>query len=295
MPARCSCVLTAALALAGCAVVITAGCAQIATQSEQPSKLPPARMSADSVVLEVAFVRLPAADRDAFETIWSRADEQPFSAELRREMGANGLRAGVLGQQLPSELRALLEAAPNVLEERSEDVETSDTEVNRAPRRMQCRSGRRAKILASKTFPSLALLQREGEQVRGHQLKDAQCLLALKAYPQGDGRVKLDITPEVEHGQLKTQWVGTEGSLMQRVGRDKLVFDRLRLEATLTPGEVLVFSNTEEIKGPGEAFFAETAGGTVERTLLLVRVAQTQLDDLFAPDHALAPLVTPGD
>ena len=82
---------------------------------------------------------------------------------------------------------------------------------------------------------------------------------------------------------------------MQRIGRDKLVFDRLRLDAKLTPGQVLLVSNTAEIKGPGESFFAETANGTVERTLLVVRVAQTQLDDLFTPEHALAPLVTPGD
>jgi hypothetical protein len=287
MPLRLLCISIACLA--------ATGCARLETQPGEPSKLPPARMSPDSVVLEVAFVRLPAADREAYEAIWKQADEQHFPAPLRRELSANGLRAGVLGQHLPTELRSLLDAAPNNLEDRSEDVETSDAEVNRAPRRMQCRNGRRAKILVSKTFPALALLRRDEGEVRGHQLADAQCQLALKAYPQGDGRVKLDITPEVEHGQLKSQWVGTEGSLMQRVGRDKLVFDRLRLEVMLTPGQVLLVSNTAEIKGPGEPFFAEAAGGTVERTLLLVRVVQTQIDDLFAPENAVQPLVTPGD
>lgn len=272
-----------------------AGCARLDTQPKEPSKLPPARMSADSVVLEIAFVRLPAADTDAYEAIWDQADEQHFPVEVRRDLAANGLRAGILGQQLPSELRALLDAAPNVLEERSEDVETSDVEVNRAPRRTQCRSGRRAKIFVSKSHPNLALLLSEAGKVRGHQLAEARCLLALRPYPQGDGRVKLDITPEVEHGQLKSQWVGTEGSLMQRVGRDKLVFDRLRLDATLTPGQVLLVANTADIKGLGEQFFSETAGGTVERTLLLVRVAQTQFDDLFTPEQVLTPLVTPGD
>jgi hypothetical protein len=281
--------------LAVTAGLTLAGCARLETQPEEPSKLPPARMSGDSVVLEVAFVRLPAADSDAYDAIWDEADEQHFSAELRRGLAANGLRAGVLGQQLPSELRELLDTAPNILEDRSEDVTTSDAEVNRSSRRMQCRTGRRAKILVSKTHPALALLLSEEGQVRGHQLADAQCLLALKPYPQGDGRVKLDITPEVEHGQLRTQWVGSEGSLMQRVGRDRLIFDRLRLEAMLTPGQVLIVANTADIKGLGEHFFSETAGGTVERTLLLVRLAQTQFDDLFAGEQALAPLVTPGD
>ena len=272
-----------------------AGCARLETQPEEPSKLPPARMSGDSVVLEIAFVRLPAADSEAYGAIWDEADEQHFSADVRKGLAANGLRAGILGQHLPSELRQLLDAAPNILEDRSEDVATSDAEVNRASRRLQCRTGRRAKILVSKTHPALALLLSEEGQVRGHQLAEAQCLLALKPYPQGDGRVKLDITPEVEHGQLKTQWVGSEGSLMQRIGRDRLIFDRLRLEALLTPGQVLLVANTADIKGLGEHFFSETAGGTVERTLLLVRVAQTQHDDLFVGEQALAPLVTPGD
>ncbi|HEX5106472.1 MAG TPA: hypothetical protein VFV87_21785 [Pirellulaceae bacterium] len=281
--------------LASMILLSAVGCARLATQPSEPSKLPPARMSPDSVVLEVAFVRLPALDRAAYDAIWDQADEQHFPAELRRELGVNGLRAGVLGQQIPAELRELLDAAPNALEERSEDVTTSDVEVNRAPRRLQCRSGRRAKIIVSKTHSFLALLLNEQQQVRGHALTDAQCLLALKAYPQGNGRVKLDITPEVEHGQHRTEWVGSEGSLMQRVGRDKLVVDRLRMDALLAPGQTLVISNTAEIKGLGEYYFAETAGGATERTLLLVRVAQTQIDDLFTPDSVLTPLVTPGE
>jgi hypothetical protein len=271
------------------------GCARWVTKDEAPSKLPPARMSPDSVVLELAFARLPAADVEGYNAIWLEADEQHFSPELRRELSANGLRAGIVGQNLPPKLRELLDSAPNKLEERSEDVTTSDVEVNRGARRTQCRNGRRAKVIASKSHPSLALLLQEEGRVRGHFLEKAQCLLAVKPYPQGDGRVKLDITPEVEHGELRSEWVGSEGSLMQRVGREKLVFDRLRMEATLTPGQVLVLSTTPDIKGLGEHFFAETAGGTVERTLLLVRVAQTQFDDLFAPDQAAPPLVTPAD
>ena len=280
-----------------CACLITglAGCAQWSMTESEPSSLPPARMSPDSVSLEIAFVRLPAADEAAYEAIWAEADETHFPPELRKQLSANGLRAGLLGQQLPDELRAALDEAANVLEERAEDVSTSDVEVNRAHRRLTCRTGRRAKIIVSKTHPSLPLLQNDDGQISGQNLSQAQCLLALKPYPQGDGRVKLDITPEIEHGEMKTQWVGQEGSLMQRIGRDRLILDRLRLEAMLSLGQVLMISAGDDVKGAGENFFTETAGGRTERTLVLIRVARTQWDDLFAPEQISAPLATPGE
>jgi hypothetical protein len=271
------------------------GCARWLAKPEEPSKLPPARMSPDSVVLELAFVRLPVGDRAAYDAIWMAADEQHFSPELRRELAANGMRVGVLGQQLPGELRAALDAAASLHEERVEDTDTSDTQISRSQRRLSCRTGRRAKIVVSKSQPSMAFLTHEEGQVRGRLLESAQCLLALRPYPQGDGRVRLDITPEIEHGELKTQWAGQDGTWMQRVGRDRVILDRLRSAATVMAGQVLVLSTTPDVKGLGEHFFSETAGGHEERTLLLIRVAQTQWDDLFAPERMSAPLATPGE
>lgn len=280
--------LVAAALLAG-----AGGCATWNTQPEEPSKLPPARMSPDSVIIELAFVRIPASDQAAHDAIWSEADEQYFDPELRRELAANGLRVGLLGQQLPDELRAALDAASSQAEERSEDIDTNDTQADRSARRFACRTGRRAKIVVTKTHPSLAFLTQADGGVSGSVLENAQCLLALKPYPQGDGRVRLDITPEVEHGELKPKWAEQEGALMQRIGRDRVVLDRLRVVATVAAGQVLVLSTTPDMKGVGEQFFSETAAGRPERTLLLIRVAQTQWDDLFAPGQMSAPLATP--
>jgi hypothetical protein len=284
------------------AALLAIGCARLPTATNTPARLPAARMSDDSVVLQVAFVRLPAAETAAYDAIWNEIDEQALPPELRRELATNGLRAGVVGLQLPAPLRERIDAKRNVLEERSEDVDASEVENGGGSRRLQVRAGRRSKIQASKTYPTLSLLLVENGAepglapiVRGHQLNQAQCILALKGYPQGDGRVKLDITPEVEHGELKQNWAGAEGSLMLRLGRERIVIDRLRLETIIAPGESLVLSTTPEIKGLGEYCFSETVGGRVERTFLLIRLAQTQFDDLFAPDRSLAPLATPGE
>lgn len=276
----------------------SAGCARWATTPQTASKsnrLAPARLAADAVVLDVAYLRLPAADLAGYDEIWTAVDEQPLPVELRRDLGTNGLRAGIIGQELPARLRERLDAKENDWEVRSEDVARSDVGIGGGKWHLQVRTGRRRKILASKTYPTLSVLLCEDGQVRGHQLREAQCLLSLRTYPQGDGRVKLELTPEIEHGDVRNEWGSSEGTWVQRVGRERLVVERLRLEAWLAPGQSLLVSTTRESKGLGDYFFAETAGETVARTALLIRLAQTQLDDLFAPEQISTPLATPGE
>jgi hypothetical protein len=270
------------------------GCAQwVTTKVTEVSKLPSPALPADSVVLEVAFARLPLSDTNTYDEVWQQTDEQAFSTDLRREWGANGLRCGILGSQLPPKLRAILDQNAGSLAEQAEVAQDAQGEAGRGDRRIQCRSGRRAKIYASKTFDSLALLTQEGGTVRGWQLPTAQCLFGLKTYPLGDGRAKIDLVPEVEHGEMRTQYVGREGTVMPQLGRDRVVLDALKLAATLSPGQVLMISTTPEAKGLGQHFFVEQTGTAHVRSLLLVRLAVTQHDDLFAPDQLVTPLATP--
>jgi len=63
----------------------------------------------------------------------------------------------------------------------------------------------------------------------------------------------------------------------------------------LAPGNVLMISGTPDVKGCGSSFFTETDSGTTYRRILLVRLAVTQYDDLFAPDQIVKPLATPGE
>jgi hypothetical protein len=272
------------------------GCARwIASSETKPSGLPPVKAAPDAVMLDVVFVKQPAADIEAYDAIWNAADEQAFSTDVRRELAGNGLRAGVFGQELPRELRALLDNPAADALEQGHDADATDGEVGGSRRHLQVRTGVWKKIYASQTHPALAVLQSENGTVHGHQLTSAQCLFGLKTYPKGDGRVKLDLTPEIEHGELKPRWVRSEAQLVQSVSRERLLLDSLRIEALLSPGQWLVISTTRDIKGLGENFFVDAPSGPARRTLLLVRVAQTQLDDLFAHEPSAAPLVTPGD
>jgi len=269
------------------------GCAPLASTAKQPNNLPPVRLAPDAVVLEVAFVRMPVAESATYDAIWSAADEQRLVNDLRRDLATNGLRAGVFGQELPLKLRELLDARPNVLAELSQGG--GDVDVVNTRQRLPARAGHRSIIKASKTYPSLAVLLSEEGALRGHQLSDARCIFSLKPYPQGDGRVKLVITPEIEHGESKTHWTASEGMMIQQAGQERLVLDRLAIECLLNPGQSLAISTTPEIKGLGEHFFSQTLGSVAERRLLLIHYAQTQFDDLFAPEQTSAPLATPGE
>lgn len=274
---------------------LASGCALINTvQEPEASSLPAPPLPASSVVLEVAFARLPLADEAAYNGIWSEVDEQHFPTELRRQLSANGLRCGIVGMQLPPKLKEALDASEPGAVERGEDS-LADPELDRATRRIQCRSGQRAKVLVTKELDTLSLLLLEDDHVRGLPLSQAQCLFGLKAYPQGDGRAKIELTPEVEHGEIKTQFVGRDGSVIPQAGQDRVVLDKLRLSAMLAPGHVLMISGTPDVKGCGSSFFTEIDSGTTYRRILLVRLAVTQYDDLFAPDQMLTPLATPGE
>ena len=279
-----------------CPLALLCGCAQWSPAPvSEVNRLPTPPLPADSVVLEIAFARMPLSDTASYDEIWQQTDEQAFDTDLRRQWAANGLRCGILGSQLPARLREVLDRNAGSLEQQAEEAIDAQSEASRANRRIQCRSGRRAKLYTSKTFDSLALLTQEGGTVRGWPLSQAQCLFGMKTYPLGDGRAKIDLVPEVEHGELKTQYVGRDGTVMPQLGRERVVLDSLKLDATIAPGHVLMISTTPEAKGLGEHFFVEETGTSQVRSLLLIRLAVTQHDDLFAPDRLAAPLATPAE
>jgi hypothetical protein len=275
------------------AAVSMMGCVPLSPAGKTPSQLPPARLPPDAVVVDIAFLRLPPDGEEIYETIWEAADEQWVPIEVRRELAANGLRAGIFGQQLPLRLRQLLDAPQARLTDLGESPSGMDLGSTR--QHLPLRAGHRSVVQVSQPAPTLAVLISESGSVRGYQLTDARCTMALKAYPLGDGRAKLSLTPEVEHGEAKSRWTGSEGMMIQQTTQERLVLDRLTIAPVLGPGQWLVLSATPEVKGLGEHFFAHQAASNVNRRIVVIRYSQTQFDDLLVPEQTTARLATPGD
>ena len=120
----------------------------------------------------------------------------------------------------------------------------------------------------------------DSKGVVGKSIPDAQCILACKWFPLGNGGVKIELTPEIHHGQPKKQFVAGEGTFHLLAMRERQVFGDLLIATELAPGQTMVLSGTPQF-GLGHSFFLERENGEPQQRLLLVRLAQTQRDDLF--------------
>jgi hypothetical protein len=271
-----------------------AGCHQVVDKVAS-SPLRPVQMTPKSCVLEVFFVRFPYGDAEANGPMWQEIDEQQLAADLRNRLALNGFRVGHVGTQLPESLSKLLElkgkAVPNGKAETEVRDLTDDPRVERS--HWQLPPGQRKEIICSDVFESLPVLICGPEGIRGDDCAQAQGVLSVESFPERDGRVRLRIVPEIQHGAPGLRYVGRQGMVRLETGRSKRVLDSLSMEATLSPGQMLVFSGRLDRPATlGHRFFTPDRDGRTEQKLLVIRLAQTQHDDLFdAPEVLTLDLV----
>jgi len=275
----------AGLCLALC-LMGPAGCRNFA-EPVGKSPLRPVRMWPDSVALDVFFVRFPACDAEDAATLWAEADEMHLPADVRQRLTQNGFRVGLLGGQVPISLSRLLELkdkpAPGC-----RSLETQVANLEHEPRvvrrHMELRAGVRTEVIASDVQEELPVLRCCPAGVEGETFRSAQAVFALSVANERDGRVRVRLIPEIHHGESKLRYVSTQGAIRIQSGRAKRAFEDLAMEALLAPGHILVMGTLKERPGTiGHRFFAENVDGRVEYKLLVLRLAQTQHDELFDP------------
>ena len=273
-------VLLAVLAMAGCNTPLRQG----------KSPLAPAQMSPDSVVLDMFFVRFPFGDEAANEKLWEQIDEQSFAPELRQRLARNGFRVGLVTGQVPVELSQLMQLSDKpVPDDQAEDaiIEDLEAEPRVVRRHLQLRAGQRGEIIASGVYEQLPVLMCELGQLCGQTYNQAQGIFAVKSSPQSDGRVRLELTPELHHDQPRQRWVGGRGMLRLDTGRPREVYDKMTLTSDMAGGTMLVLGSLSNRPGSlGHHFFTEN-DGSLEQKLLIVRLTQTQHDGLFDPPEPL--------
>ena len=251
---------------------------------ESPELLEKARMAEDSVVLEVMFVHVAPHHNRAGSQLWNDLDETHLAVDLRRLLDANGLRCGLIGGSLPESLVELIKADRNTtdVEQRSGNVLNQSA---MRTQRMQFRSGQPGRIVVSPSIhEQLPVFLVEGDYTQGKTYHQAQCLLGLRSYPLGDGRIRLEMAPEVHHGQARTQFIGQDGAWLLKSDREIKRFDQLEIVHVLSPGQSLVLSSSPGSHGMGSSFFSDTTAPTKTSIVVLIRLAQTQRDDLFKVD-----------
>jgi hypothetical protein len=271
------------------AVLALAGCTTPAPKAKSP--LLPPQMSPDSVALDIFSVRFPFGDPDVNDKLWQELDEQPFAPELRERLARNGFRVGLISGQMPGELSKLLELADKpapVGELESTTIQKLDAQPRVMRRHLQLRAGQRSEIIASTEYAQLPLLMSESGQLCGQTYNQAQAIFVVKSFPQPNGRVRLELTPELHHDQPRQRWVGNQGMLRLEASRPKRAFDDLALSADLPAGAMLILSSLPNRPGSlGHYFFSED-DGRLEQKLLVIRLSQTQRDGLLSQSEPSA-------
>jgi hypothetical protein len=271
------------IALCCALTLIGVGCRLIDRKPMGSPLLTPTEMSEDGVTLQIFFARCPVGDEGLNGPLWNDLDEQELPAPLRRSLSANGFRAGLVGMQAPASLSRLLDLSQESSSPASDGKPVGDGPPAVSLKALHVRPGKLSELVISGSYAKLPVLLSDEGQVQGKTYYDAQGLFAMKVYPQGDGRVRLEIIPELQHGEAKTRYIGDDGMFRLDASRPKQSFEKLTVEMPLSPGQMLVLTCHPDRPGSlGYQFFTEALSDRVEQKLLVIRLTPRKYDDLFS-------------
>jgi hypothetical protein len=284
MKSRCQKGSVAILALS-CALVV--GCQPIIKPSEGALEqlLRPVTTSPDSVTLEIFHARIPADQESAAEALWQQIDEQSFSADLRRQLVANGLRVGVVGSPPPETLSKLLALESEAADASSTRVINEKSALPRATRRVvQVNRHEQTSIQASEPRDVAHVLISDDGRLGGGDFQQVQGMYALEAEAAPGQRVKVRLTPELHHGEMRMRYSGRDqGIMLKMLSQEREVFQRLAMEAELVPGDLLVLGSLPDAKSSlGGVFHTASAAGREERKLIVLRLMQIPPSEILA-------------
>lgn len=284
------------------ATVIMGGCAN--WKAEPAAELPrgglPAVQIADEVaILEVAFVRIPdlplpvtnasatagaatlekSSDGSAAgkpivpapRVFWDRMDESVVPYEVRERFANNGIRVGRLLSIDPGQLGELSPADESTRLMEEADV-VSDFEQRR--RRISCRDGQPYTLAVRRpSGENVATLIRTEEGVLGKSLSDPQFMLILRTRELDDGRIAVRLVPEIQHGEVRQNYVSSELAFRMEFQRDQWTLNELMCEIPLSEGQAVVLMPLEEPFGLGKKMFVgKRADLSQERIAVVLRL-----------------------
>lgn len=235
------------------------GCAKWKVDPEKSSVrggLPAARVPDHVAILDVAFVRI--ADRETLtpgtELPWDRLDETVVPRETREYLKKNGIRAGRVLSIEPGQLDEPPSSDESTRLMQEAEV-ASDFEHRR--RRLSCREGQRYTLAVRRPtgdrVPILLCLEKGG--VGGRSVDDPQFMLNLRTRILDDGRIAVRLVPEIQHGQVRQNYVPGDAGFRMEFHRQRWTLDELMCEIPLSEGQAMVILPAEETFGLGQQMF----------------------------------------
>lgn len=273
-----------------CGCLIVGGCAKWKPPDTEPKpmKFPASRMTPDSVSLEIAVAQLDDSQVEQIAELWGLLDQQEIPLQLRKQLDANGLRVAVAPSQLPGVLSELL--APKEIDPKGLDSLQSQmleqgllkpAERLISHSKIQNRDGKPYDLTVTNVYPEKSWIVHSGKGDSAGAGKLVRGVMSIKTYPQGDGSVRLAVTPQIHHGETRTEIGVVDRSFLFQNRQSLIEFKELKIEVDLLPGETLICGPTSDIADLGELFFGVPEAVHGNQRIVLIRLVQTQWDDLF--------------
>jgi hypothetical protein len=264
-------------------VALTAGCRLLGlalptADGPQTEAAERPRTAAHTIPVELLFVRCDEHDAVLRDELWNFVDEQALGDATRRCLNANGLRVGIVGGHLPPHLADRFVA----LDAPAGDEFPAASAVTR--RLLRLLPGKRSEVVAAARLAELVLLEQCDGEVRGATYHDASPQFAVRVWPASDGRVRLEVVPEVKHGPLEKSWVGEDGMFRLETGQKRHRMEHLRVGTTLPAGALLLIACAgDDAATVGDAMLRDhdRAAGTCVR-LLAIRPLAGGTDPMFS-------------
>lgn len=283
------CLWTCALALltvvlTGCGVVLST-----ATVSDPQSILQAIKTAPDQVTLEIFQVRIPSEEKQLLGEVWQASDEQLLDIELRNQLISNGFRVGVINGALPDALARTLNLQSEMPEEEINRIITGENAAPRIVRRvLQLNRREHAMIQASELQDQADVFINSENGLQGRTYEQVQGVYRLEAESAAGQKVAIQLTPELQYGDLKNRYTGSDqGVMLMTTSRERKVFEELKINVDLKSGEFLVLSGISDSNcSLGSAFHASKQSGAAAQKLVLIRLLQVPRSEILA-DAAL--------
>lgn len=218
------------------------------------------------------------------------SDDRAHEDEAKPDKGAKAKPAK------PSDLRVNTPTAPpakNSAEPQTPDEDEPETFGVVKPKRLAAREpGVRTHTIYLQTDQPVELqsgglhdqwplLWNQSGQLQGKTLTQAQGVWQVRARQRNNGLL-LKLTPEIQHGDPKSQWVGEDGVFRQEIRKPRQQFAALAIDAQLQPGQALVLvPNADRPGSMGQYFLGHRTGEELQPRLLLIRLTRAGTDELL--------------
>ncbi|HUR53062.1 MAG TPA: hypothetical protein VMZ71_02945 [Gemmataceae bacterium] len=248
-----------------CAAVVAAGCLDKASRPDAPVRarsFGPTSPPAEGVYIDHVLIEQPVGDPFLNRELWSvgPAAAPPSVTALLAE---NGLRASVIGGNLPPKFQALVGSEPDTVNARRFVFGSAKEHVvPTAGPTDPC------------TFDLLTDLAGKRTQVT---LRQARSGVMVRPEATADRRIKVWCEPQIQHGE-RQEYLRPTADATQFVMQGEVPTERytgLGFEAALGPNEYLVIGwSADESANLGSAMFGVEAAGRKRQRVLVIRAGQ---------------------